>query len=387
MSEVLPLVGVALVLGSCTALVGATTGYRLAFAIAVVRLSMVAIYHGLMYEPAWNFQDDFQYLRIAEALSQKGYHPLSILNGEFWADIMALNNGLHILYSYWNMIWIQLIGPSYSSPVVGNVILTFAVARLLTEVVESTCASRDYLKTICIFYLLHPDTVSWSTVLNFKDVMVQFLIFLFVVGVMAFRSRRHFIGAFYVVASCILMLFLRYYAVVFMLTALFVWLIVHSQHRLLYGTPPLLAGVALVLMLRDFIPAELFDPSGVVYGLVRTIMTPQPWVVEYQYAFITVAAWTHWLLLPAALLGAVALIRYPSFQLLAFYTLLALLFYATVPELQGVRQRFQIVPIFIWAQAHVLFILLRAAWGGSATGQLLLREPVPGANARPTATS
>ena len=113
---------------------------------------------------------------------------------------------------------------------------------------------------------------------------------------------------------------------------------------------------------------DYFEFKFPLWDSIRFLLMPQFWNVEPEReGFIFVPSIFHWLLFLPMLYGGFRLwCDVPRARILFIYFTIMVLFYSIVPELQGTRQRFQLVFLTAWMQFHAVWILLpkRAAGAG-----------------------
>lgn len=372
---------VAITTGALAALIAARhLPIWLALALAAARVSVPCVYFGWYFDYGYSltFLDDLVYVSNARTLLARGYNPLSVIyDPAGWDMLHSLSHGNHVMGAWWNLLAMWLFGDHYHSAVFCNVLATFACGWLLVVLLEHLNFPRGYRLAFLVFWLLHWDVVAWSSLLNVKDVLVLTLTIAALVALVSFyRLRRpKYLVMFALVAASFF--WLRFYVPVIMLMAALLWTLTQwNDWRRYLLVPPLLLACAWGLpMAAGF--RELFAPQAMLYGAVRFTLTPRPWDIDQDYAFLLIPAALHWLLFLPACLGALVLWRDSKLaRLCLLYVALLIALYAMTEELLGPRQRFQITFVIAWAQFHCFWLLARAWSARGVVGrQALMQQP------------
>ncbi len=144
--------------------------------LGALRIAVPLVYFAWYYDGDWNLLDDLTYFSHADTVLDKGYNPLTVLLDPSGVDLLtSLNGGHHILYSWWNVLAAWLFGSNYYAPVFMNVLASFATGWLLVRTLRKLGLGDSYCKWLLVFFLIHWDTVAWSSFENVKDVLVEFL--------------------------------------------------------------------------------------------------------------------------------------------------------------------------------------------------------------------
>lgn len=318
-------------------------------------MAIAISYIAWFYNGTWTLVDDIDYSEQGYALLELGLTPFSILSPEGIDTLHSLSGSRHILYSWWTFSWMWLLGDHYYSPVVANVFITFISAYMFSHLLREIGFDRAYRDAITIFYLLHWDTVAWSSFLNLKDSIIQLLtISAFLFGLRCFRDKSLSSG---VMLAIILLLFqyIRFYIPILMAIGLVAWLLFESRDpiKILFF---LAIGFVTAMLGPWHYFQDTLNPLILFRNALRFSLTPQPWAVQSSYSFLYIPSLAHWIFFLPALLGAINLIgKNRFFRLLAWYVFVVILFYAASEDFLGVRQRVQISFVFTWAQIHFLW--------------------------------
>jgi len=112
------------------------------------------------------------------------------------------------------------------------------------------------------------------------------------------------------------------------------------------------------------------EPGSMLFGVVRILLTPQPWSLESNYEYLLIPSTLHALALVPALAGISSLWRrLPGARLVVAYYALVVLVFASFPWQQGPRHRYQAVFVLVWGLVHLVREVLPAvvAWSRGAT--------------------
>lgn len=348
-------------------LVRPALGNSAALIVSFVKVALPLGYFVTAFQPQWTFLDDLYYVHQGEVLLSRGYHPfLSLFDKGMWATLVGMASGLHILYGWWNFLAQWLFGTYYWSPIFLNVIASAVAARGLFIFLGHGGWARESAWAATLFFALHWEVLAWCSVSNLKDILVMTLMMYQMVAMEGLaRARRRRFAGIAQLAFCVVMLgFVRFYLPVILFAAFFAWLFVTravAVSRMKLAVMVLLvAGAALsVLSMRLQGTAEEVAPLSAFTGILRVIVTPQPWSIDEAFGFMTLPSVMHWLLLPVLPFGAYALWRDKGIGRLVLIIVATLVFfYAIVPDLQGPRSRVQMLPLIAVLQYRGLLMLI-----------------------------
>lgn len=341
--------------------------WHTAFAIAAVKILVTFIYFRWFYTGEWTVIDDVAYFRQGRILLDAGFNPFSVLAyGNGLVALMFLSDGYHFLYGWFNLTMQFVLGPWYHSAVFGNVFLTCICAVLVHGLARDTGAPTAYARGLAAFTALHWELVAWSGFINVKDILVLTLTLALLRALVAVNARASLRGVVSVILLSFVLLWIRFYVPI---VALFAWTIYRiaakSEGARLRRSLFAVAVLALVLVVARARVVEAFalidvTASDVVFGWIRTLLSPQPWSTQRAYGFLQVPAILHLATLPLAVYGAALLARGRSeLRFLMLYAALLLVPVAAYPELQGPRHRIQIMFLVAWAQFHGAYAAAR----------------------------
>lgn len=354
--------------------------WRVVVVAACAKTLVAAAYFQWFYDGTWTVLDDQAYFRHGRVLLDAGFDPASaLLERKGLATLLLLSEGPHILYSWFNLLCQWLLGPAYWAPVFGNVLLTFAAARLLARLVRDCGAEEGYARALALFFIVQWELLAWSSFLNVKDVLVMTLTMALLSPMLRLTREFRWRTLLLAILAGAVFLWLRFYVPLVAVLA-FALHVVHWR-GLVRGRTLLVLGaaIAVAVLLRG----QLLGLAGLLqlsaanlaFGWLRTLLSPQPWSLQPGYGFLLVPSVLHFATLPFLAWGTWALIRRPGpARFLFAYAALVLMSVAAYPELQGPRHRIQLLFLIAWAQFHGAFLVMHAF---VSAGRGPRREEVP----------
>jgi hypothetical protein len=333
----------------------ATGSFAAAAAVSLVKAGLFLFYFSTLFDDQYVLRDDQSYIAYGERLFAKG---IGLSN--FWEHLpflISTAGGPHFAYYIHNSYAFHLFGHGYYAPVALNIILTAFMAYMGSRLAEREFGFHGPLRTLFFcFFLLMPDVLAWSTIINDKDISVLFLHVVLLYGLSLWFQHRSIAALMLLIPASTVLLFLRFYVpllfgVAFMASIFvagrtdrrFYWL---ASGSALIALMIAVIGIDAVPQALDLLRNDLVNPA---YGLIRFLLTPIPLNTDTAYSFLDVPATVHWLLMPFALFGALKVYQvgtpFSRFFLLYFATFTAV--YSLFGELQGPRHRVQLD--FAWA--------------------------------------
>ncbi|SDC22444.1 hypothetical protein SAMN05428966_101322 [Massilia sp. PDC64] len=332
---------------------------------SAVKVLIALIYFSFFFNPDWALIDGINYFRSGRELLAAGYTPISVFDADAVIESMAAAGGHHVLYDWYNVLSQWVFGDFYASAVFMNIGLTFVSAYLLCRIVELLGFPSTYRNGLFIFFSLHWELLSWTSLTNLKDTLVLTLtVTSFYAGIKfaKFRRPRQII---WIVILLFLFYWIRFYVPLLMITAVLIWSLsmLRGRRQLFIVLGVLIAVAAYGTGLGwDGVSEGLGRLSlgaDMLIGTIRVIVVPRPWGIEPEYEFLTIAAALHWIFVVPTILGVWMLWRTtPQLRPLFIYLGIIFLFYGAFEELQGSRQRIQVLFIYALAQYHFMWCLL-----------------------------
>ncbi len=344
---------------------------RLLLPVVAIKFAIPVAYFAWFADGRWVLVDDVTYLRQGLTLLAEGYTALSILwSQKGLQQLVVLSEGLHVLYGWFNLLAVALIGPWYFSPVLLNVFVSCLSGRVLWGFARDAGFGPRYCTGLTAFFLLHWDVLAWSSFVNLKDTLIVLLTLLLLRAAARFQAtlaRRDLLVA---GGVAFIFLWIRFYVplvvgVAIMLRSLVTGGIVARHRWIALGVAGATLAVAAWRMGPRWLPLVssrlVWEPWQVALGGVRMLLTPQPWSVSPEHGFLLLPSILHLvMLLPAAVGAAWLWQRSPFLRLPLLYSLLIVCLFAAFPAQQGPRHRLQIVFMLAWSQFTFVWQVLRA---------------------------
>ena len=333
---------------------------------ALLKAGFFFAYFWAIFDGTWSVIDDRKYLDGGARLLDA---EVGIANfTENWPLITEIGVGHHVLYYLYNAYAFRIFGEGYYAPVACNILLTALIACFGARLaVREFGLTRQQERVFFYFLLFHPDILTWSSILNIKDILILFLHVLLLFSISFFYQIR-LRGAFLLAFSAVFSLFyLRYYIPLLFITTFAAELITSGEARignriLLLSLLGIVSGVFLFSIGASQIVYSILQFqeqfTNPLYGSVRFILSPRPFYTEAAYAFLGISALLHWMLMPFAALGVwyVYRIRTPFSRFFLIYFTIHCVFYGSLEFLQGPRHRVQLD--YAWAIFQFLGLAL-----------------------------
>jgi hypothetical protein len=339
--------------------------FIIAVPASLIRVAIPLAYFAWFFDGSWTLRDDLRYTASGILMLRQGFNPISIFFGEGGYDaLLEQARGPHILYYWWNLLAQYLFGQYYYASVFLNVGLTFVVGYVMFRMARLSGFSEGYAQGLALLTLFHWDIVAWSSLMNLKDVMVMTLtvstFYLFMK-----LSHRISLGSLVLVGITMTLLYrIRFYVPAMIVLVVAVWYVLFSSGKQKYVMVAAVGvgGVGFLSFLGlDSILSKVntyIQPS--VFGIIRMMLTPQPWSIEAAYGYLVLPSTFHWLLIVGFPTSALLLWKQSNeLKLLLMYLGAALVLYGSFGDVQGPRHRVQIVFILLWLQFHFLWYLLK----------------------------
>lgn len=340
-----------------------------------IKVGISFSYFAWFNDGQWLLVDDVYYFEVGKELVDSGFSPL---DADGFIMLSVLSGGTHVMYGWFNYISQYFFGPYYYVPVFLNILLTYVSGYLLYKIAFLSGFSRKYCVGLFFFFVLHWDVLAWSSFVNLKDILVLTLSLLLFYYLLRADCRPSFFNI-----AMIMVIFFGFYWIRFYvpLLASFAFVIYIILNRFsLKMVKNLVLIVSFIGVSVSFIGVEtitkylnVLDLSidSIAYGVVRMLLTPQPWNMAESYTFLTLSAWLHVIFFVPMCVGGVLLwLKSHKARLCIVYFLVAIILYASLSELQGPRHRVQLLFVTVWMQYHFLWLVLRGFT------QVNLRAPI-----------
>ncbi len=358
--------------------------FPVALCVAGVKIAIPFVYFGWFYDGSWTFLDDITYQAQGTEMLQLGYTPITALvNPEGIQHLISLSGGFHIAYGWWNLLGQYFFGEYYFSPVFLNVGLTFISGSFFLRIIYMLGFNTRYAQFLLVFFLLHFDVLLWSSLINFKDVIVLNLSIMSFYIFICLNKKFSIFHIFVLLCITFIFFWLRFYIPFIMIFSVLFWFCEESEilrnvikHKLIISRKSffilliiLFSAISITHYLGlnrflSYIKSFSVQPFVLIYGFIRMYLTPRPWSIDSSYSFLLIPSIMHLVLtLPSIYGGWLLWKRSKEARLVIIYLLAVLLLYGAYSEIQGIRQRFQVVWIIAWMQFHFLWIIIQGAVG------------------------
>jgi len=332
---------------------------KLAFFISTIKASIFFIYFFYFFDGSFTFLDDVKYFTTASEYINRGETFLNLISSPL--NLIYIFGHFHFLYYLYNILSIEIFGNYYFAPVAMNVIITYFTGVIFYKLLLLLKLNHNSIVFITVLYLLHWDILAWSSIVNFKDFIVQFITISILYLLVKNDIRFSIINILLIAILVLNVTFLRFYIPYFILFAYLIFKIFikyqysrsnKSFYLLFLSLFIITIGIILNLFFRSEVNLFLNHVTNPLIGMVRFIMTPLPFHMEEGYDFLLFSSLIDFLSLPLFLYGLYLFSRLNSKYkyLILIYFLIILFFYGSFAELQGPRHKIQILPFIILFQ-------------------------------------
>jgi len=324
-------------------------GNNIAYLVITAKISLPLVYFSVIADGSWyTGGDDWGYVLKGIDLYLKDVDPLRIWFVAEGSSLFQFSNTA--LTRWYNFMLFYFFGPSYYVGVIFAPVLSMISGGFIFLLLKSLGKSRQQAEWGAIFFLLHWETITWTSFLNLKEPLVTVVLIAFVYGLILF-SKRPLAGLGLITIGTIVMQKARFYLpfVLFSgyIAAIFSYLpLVHSRMRLALGLI-LLVGAIFVLasfgvislgQIRYALSVANFGNLG--FGLAKVVLSPLPWNISDPAGYLLVSATLHWVFLPVTAIGGYFLWKQGlEGRIIVFIYVVGLIAYATQPMVNSPRHR------------------------------------------------
>ncbi len=317
--------------------------------IAAIKALIPLIYFGAVFDNGgWLLSDDVRYYDVGATLVDLGYRPWElVLEPEGRDQLVSIAASRHTLYYLWNMTAQWIIGTYYFAPVFCNIALTFFTGAIVFGTLRLAGMSRTFCQGMLVFHMLHWDYLSWTSLINVKETVVEALLVISLYCVIRFVHRKSWVALLGVAGSFLLLFLIRLYVPFLIIIAVGLWVLLQWDDPRKYPLIPVVAGLLFVLYLKIGSYDQQLHLHMLIVGAFRYVLTPQPWSVNPGCSFLKIPSLFQWAFLVPAVVGTVQIWRAnQTCRLLVLVMLIFIAFYSVFPENQGPRHRVQMVAMF-----------------------------------------
>ena len=139
------------------------------------------------------------------------------------------------------------------------------------------------------------------------------------------------------------------------------YLMVQAKNKVLIFSLLLVAATGIVIYYSNYysLIKELVDPTRVLVGLVRELLSPLPWKVTDPATYLVPGSILHIIFLPGALIGAYWIIKCRSpVLLIILFVVVGFMFYSVVPRLASPRHRAPLMALWILLEYQFIWSVL-----------------------------
>ncbi len=335
-----------------------------ALAISAIKATIPLVYFWFFFrQSGWTLYDDMRYYDVGASLLHLGYRPWDLIFDPEGRDLLAgAAASRHTLYYFWNVVAQSVIGSYYYSAVFFNVGLTFFTGAVMFRTLRLLDFPTRFLQGLLVLHMLHWDYLSWTSLINVKETLVEALVIVSVCSMIRFIRCGSWVSLLGVSTSFLLLFSLRLYIPFLIMTAAGVWVLLQWEDSRKYFLLPVVAVLLLLFYAKIGDTEHQLYPHLIVVGAFRFLLTPQPWSITPSYSFLQIPMILQWLFFVPAVIGAAQIWqRSKECRLLILVMLAFTTFYAMFPALQGPRHRVQLVAMFALVEVQCLLSACRSS--------------------------
>ncbi len=364
--------GFLLILGLGTLILLKCFSKKVAILVATFKALIFVLFYSLIYDGYSIYRDSFVYRQESLRYFKHFKHPF-----EFFFDISSFNSnfrilrkiaeGIHFMYGWLNHLMDYLIGINDASPAALNIVLTFITAAFLYEILIRSQIQKSIAKLCALFYLLHWDTITWSTVFNLKEIFLNFCVTYLLYIYVRLQDERSAVLYLNALLALFFLFFTRFYLFPFIFTAL---LLNHLRWEKKFLKKAcvafLISLLPITLLFTIFSLDTLIRVSGnlnfnfmtPVY-FIRFFLTPIPINLPINATYEFLSASLNLISFPLLLFGLYRIyIDKPQLRFLIYLLVILGVFYAGFPPSSiGSRHRIQVSSSIILCQFYALYII------------------------------
>jgi hypothetical protein len=262
----------------------------------------------------------------------------------------------HILYYIWNVLAHTLFGVHYHSAVYLNIIASFISCALFSEILKIFRFGNTYRQWAIMFHALHWEYLSWTSLINSKDNLVELLIVCALYSLIRLHRQRCLHALPLLAVSVWLLSMIRFYIPCIMLVGLGLWYCLQLRYWAYYVLLP-----ATMVCLLGYLPffqqfAEFMRFDNVLFGAIRFLLMPRPWMLRPETSFLFIPSLFQWSFALPTVAGVAFLFVRSSESRLPMCILISFIaFYAVYIIDPSPRMRVQATALFAFAQFHFMW--------------------------------
>ncbi len=337
----------------------------IAYLLITVKIVIPLSYFAIWADGSWyTGGDDWGYVIRAIDLHLKDVDPIRIWFVAEGQHLFQFPNGA--LVKWYNSALFFFFGPSYYAGVMFAPVLSMIGGGVIFALLGNLGKSRNYAKWAAIFFLLHWETITWTSFLNLKEPLITLLLIVFVYGLVSVREKS-ILSLAAIAFTTVVFQKARFYLpfVLFSgyLMALSTYaLAINYRKRILVGSISII-GTVIALIFLDVISTtqiryafSLADFSNWGSGLAKVVLSPLPWNISEPAGYLLISSILHLIFLPVTLLGGILLWRTGlSGRILVCVYVIGLVAYALQPMVNSPRHRSPFMAMEILMQFEFLY--------------------------------
>ncbi len=356
----------------CAWLIGIIVGFqylsaRASFLVVTLKIGIVVLYTTSLADGSWyTGGDDWGYIVRSVDLYLKNVNPLAIWFTPEGQHLHAFPNAA--LLKWYNSSLFYIFGPSYYVGLMFFPTLSMVTGVFVVRLLRSSGLTELGSKIGVIFYLLHWDTITWTSFLNLKEPIVTCLLFCALFGA-SLIPKNIFASIAIIGASFFAFQRIRFYFPFLLTTGICLSILSHYWNRVSvkYLIVSAIAGISLIgiaLATKLINPSQILyayqlaDLENVAYGFAKSLLSPLPWKITGPAEYLLISSTLHLILLPLTLVGAWFLFRTSlTGKLIVFTWIVGLAAYAVQPMVLSPRHLAPIRALEILMQFRILVVM------------------------------
>tara|TARA_A100001015_G_scaffold321435_1_gene452166 strand:+ start:427 stop:1650 length:1224 start_codon:yes stop_codon:yes gene_type:complete len=345
---------------------------RTSFLVVTVKIAIVVLYATVLADGSWyTGGDDWGYVLRSVDLYLKNVNPLAIWFTPEGQHLHAYPNSA--LLKWYNSSLFYVFGPSYYVGLMFFPALSMITGAFVVRLLRSSGLTELSSQIGVIFYLLHWDTITWTSFLNLKEPIVTCLLFFALFGA-SLIPRNIFSSMAIIGTSFFAFQKIRFYFPFLLTAGICLSILSHYCNRvsvkhLIVATVGGIGviGIALATKLINWsqilYAAQLAEPESLAYGFAKTLLSPLPWNLTAPAEYLLICSTLHLILLPLTLTGAWLLFR-TSFtgKLIVSVWFVSLAAYAVQPMVLSPRHLAPVRALEILMQFQALLVVFELYW-------------------------
>ena len=361
-------------------------GMRAAMTVIPIRFLVPFLYFRYFHFPHWMEWDDGRYFSIQSYFASHGIglHS-SLLN---WLPLFGLKGGT--LFNPIGVVLMDIFGIGYSTNIFFFVFLSFSCVPFIGRMCAALGMSYSEARLFSIFFLLHPDSVAYSSFMDLRDPLIMAFTTMACCSYIAWKFNRKWIDF---IAAALFLVFvgqLRVYTppillISFILALSMGYRIGGKNYRKNILRISVISFLSLVVFSYEWsIHQAIIREEVQRYPNAKIMMiymiSPLTWNIPNEPSFYWVTSIFHLSMLPLLVIGAVVVWkRYRDARVLPVIFVLFTVMYGLIAhQFSDPRNRYQLLLAYSFFQfvgaATLIRYIVREKFGQFSDS----REDPPG---------